>query len=280
MYNKKYIVKQVIEMKKIAVINDISGFGKCSLTAALPIISAHKIQCCPLPTGVFSNQTGYDSFKSADMTEYLPSFIEEWKKLNPSFDGILTGFIPSARQGKIIIDFINEFKKDNTFLAVDPIMGDDKEIYPCYNRESINAVTEIAKRADLITPNVTELALLCKRDIKKDYTLIEIEEMCKSLNNRYIAVTGIELDGGIANAVYDGKCFEVIKSERIGSHYSGTGDIFSSYVISECVNGNDIFTAVARASEFIEKAIKHTKCNDKQHYNPDGIEFERFLGFV
>ncbi len=267
-------------MKKIAVINDISGFGKCSLSAALPIISAHKIQCCPLPTGVFSNQTGYDSFKSVDMTDYLPGFIEEWKRLSPHFDGILTGFIPNSRQGSIILDFIECFKTEGTFLAVDPIMGDDGEVYPCYDENSIETVKMIAAKADLITPNITELALLCGREIKGNYQLSEIEKMCKSLNNKYVAVTGIDLDGKIGNAVYDGKRFEVITAKKIGAHFSGTGDVFSSYVISECVNGSDIFTAVGKASEFIEKSIQQTESENFKNYEPDGIDFERFLGFV
>lgn len=267
-------------MKKIAVINDISGFGKCSLTAALPIISAHNIQCCPLPTGVFSNQTGYDSFKSVDMTEYLPSFIDEWKKLSPVFDGILTGFIPNGTQADIIIGFINDFKSENTVVAVDPIMGDYGEVYPCYDEKSINAVKKLSKAADLVTPNVTELALLCEKDITKIYSIPEIENMCKSLGNKYVAVTGIVLGDKIANAVYDGNSFEVVTANKIGSHYSGTGDVFSSFVISELVNGADIFTSVKKASAFIERAIALTDNNNFDTYNPEGIDFERLIGFV
>ncbi len=268
-------------MKKIAVINDISGFGKCSLTAALPIISAHKIQCCPLPTGVFSNQTGYDSFKSVDMTPYLNGFIDEWKKLDVSFDGILTGFIPGSAQGEIILRFIDDFYGENTLLAVDPIMGDDGEIYPCYGEKSIEAVKAIAKRADLITPNVTELALLCDKPCGLDYSLDAIKKMCLSLNNKYIAVTGIKLgESEIGNAVFASGKFEIIKSKRIGNHFSGTGDVFSAFVISELVNGEDIFTSVKKASAFIEKAIAATNADLNKHYHADGIDFEQFIGFV
>lgn len=268
-------------MKKIAVINDISGFGKCSLSAALPIISAHGIQCCPLPTGVFSNQTGYDSFKSVDMTPYLNGFIDEWKKLSPAFDGILTGFIPDSRQVEIILRFIDEFKTENTLLAVDPIMGDDGEIYPCYNAESVAAVKKLAAKADLITPNVTELALLCGRDEGKDYSLEEIEKMCVSLGNRLIAVTGIKLgEAELANAVYDGREFKTVVCKKQGEHFSGTGDIFSSYVLSECVNGSDLLRAVSRAADFIERAIAETEYDPLKHYTADGIDFERLLRIV
>ncbi|MCR5208130.1 MAG: pyridoxamine kinase [Eubacterium sp.] len=268
-------------MKKIAVINDISGFGKCSLSAALPVISAHNIQCCPLPTGVFSNQTGYDSFESADMTPYLKAFIGEWKKLNPVFDGILTGFIPNSEQGSIILGFIRDFKSENTVVAVDPIMGDDGEIYPCYDEKSIAAVKALAKCADLITPNVTELALLCSMPLGKEYSVGEIEKMCRSLGNKLIAVTGITLnENEIANAVYDGESFNLVTSVKHGGHFSGTGDIFSAYVISEYINSRDFYASVKAAASFIEKAVAATEYDPSESYVAEGIDFERFLKIV
>ncbi len=265
-------------MKKIAVINDISGFGKCSLTAAIPIISAHGIQCCPLPTGVFSNQTGYDSFKSVNLTSPMQGFINEWKRLNVGFDGILTGFIPNSAQGEIISSFIDEFKGENTVVTVDPIMGDDGEVYPCYDEKSISAVKALAKKADIITPNVTELALLSGEKPSVSYSLCEIEEMSKRQNSPIVITTGIMIDSEIANAVYCNGEFRVIKSKKLGEHFSGTGDIFSAYVLSEYINSADIFTAVKKASDFIEKAIEETLKNESEkHYHPDGIEFEKFL---
>ena len=104
-------------MKKIAVINDLSGFGKCSLTAAIPVLSVQGVQACPLPTAVLSNQTGYPDYCSVDFTENLPSFISQWKKLEPHFDGILTGFVSDIRQIKIIEDFCRDFKKDDTKIG-------------------------------------------------------------------------------------------------------------------------------------------------------------------
>lgn len=266
-------------MKKIAVINDLSGFGKCSLSAALPIISAHKIQCCPLPTAVFSNQTGYESYDSVDLTEKLYSFSNEWKKLNPKFDAIIVGFIPNSKQGKIISSILDRFRDENTLVAVDTVMGDDGEIYDTYNDKTIEAVKILASKADLITPNVTELALLCGMNIKKSYSLSEIEQMSKSLGNNYVITTGIELGNGeIGNAVLSGNEFRVITTKKHGFHFSGTGDIFVSYTISEFINGGSIFNAVKKASDFIEKAIRITLENEeKKHYHADGIEFETLL---
>ena len=265
-------------MKKIAVINDLSGFGKCSLSVSLPIISAFGIQACPLPTGVFSNQTGYESFKSVDLTDSMQGFIDEWKKLNASFDGILTGFIPNGRQGEIISRFIDDFRSDNTVVMVDPIMGDDGEIYPCYDENTIDAVKALAKKADIITPNVTELALLSGMEIKDNYSVTAIKEMSQKTGVKTVITTGIDLGNEIANAVYSDNTFELVKSRKLGEHFSGTGDTFSAYVLSSYLINGDIFSCVKSASKFIEKAIEETLKSEKPlHYHPDGIEFEKLL---
>ncbi|MBQ9228852.1 MAG: pyridoxamine kinase [Eubacterium sp.] len=266
-------------MKKIAVINDLSGFGKCSLTAALPVIAAHGLQACPLPTGVFSNQTGYDSFKSVDLTESMQGFIDEWKKLSVTFDGILTGFIPNSRQGAVLARFIQDFKTDQTVVAVDPIMGDDGAVYPCYDGDSIAAVKQLAAMADMITPNLTELALLCDQDPGKPYSPEEICAMSAALPAEIVITTGIPVsDQALANAVYDHGHFRLLTVKRLGQHFSGTGDIFSAFVLSEYLNGAGVFEAVERASAFIERAIAETlKHEPEQHYHPDGIAFETLL---
>lgn len=269
-------------MKKIAVINDLSGFGKCSLSAALPIISANGIQCCPLPTSVFSNQTGYESFSSVDLTDHLPLFIEQWRKLSPSFDGILIGFVANAAQGKIIEDFINEFKGDNTIVVVDPIMGDEGVVYPCFDDELISTVVRLSKAADIITPNLTELCIICGEDyssfsdISIDDKINKIQAMSKSIGKTVIT-TGINIsDDEIGNTVFCDNDLTLVVSKKIGGSFSGTGDILSSYVTAQCVNGCDALNAVMRASELIERAIFKTMQNEKIN-TCDGIDFESFI---
>lgn len=269
-------------MKRIAAINDLSGFGKCSLGANIPIISAMGAQCCPLTTGVFSNQTGYPSYKNVDMTEYMTSFIDEWKKLGAHFDGILTGFIPNSRQGEIIADFIDYFKDDDTIVVVDPIMGDDGELYPCYDDESIKAVKELVKKADIITPNLTELCELCSRDYSKISTMsiedmtAEIEQMSESLGKIVIA-TGIHINNDeIANAIYDKSRLTLVATKKSSGSYSGTGDILASIITAGAVNGMDIVSAVELATSFISKSIAITESKTDK-YNPDGIDFEPLL---
>ena len=263
-------------MKKIAVINDLSGFGKCSLGVALPVISAHKIHCVPLATGVFSNQTGYESFKSVDLTAQMQGFIEEWKKLSAHFDAILTGFIPNYMQGEIISRFIDDFKSEGTLVVVDPIMGDNGEIYPCHNEKTIEAVKRIAQKADVITPNQTELALLCGREATND--LSEIEAMSRSMNKTVIT-TGIHInENEIANAVCENGSFDIVCCKRLGESFSGTGDILASFVTAQLVSGGNALTAVKKATDFISKSIADTIANP---YNTaDGINFENYLELI
>lgn len=272
-------------MKKIAVINDISGFGKCSLTAALPVISAHKMQCCPLVTGVFSNQTGYESYKYADLTPYLKSFIDEWKKLGASFDAIITGFIPNDEQGEIIKCFIDDFKKDNTLLVVDPIMADDGEIYDGFDEKRINAVSSLAEKADIITPNISELCLLCGdsfEGIKGTKALEKAERLAKqyySKNACSIVISGIEIsENEIATAVFDDSGFKTIVNRKKGKSFSGTGDILCSFLTCELLSGKDLYSAAEGACLFIEKAINNTTTKNSVNY-ADGVDFESFLSF-
>lgn len=277
-------------MKKIAVINDLSGFGKCSLTAAIPIISVLKAQCCPIMTAVLSNQTGYDNYFCKDLTDELPAVIGKIKKLNPTFDGILTGFISNPKQGKIIADFIDCFKKDGTLVVVDPVMADDGAVYDCYTDECVNAIKEITKKADIITPNLTELCILCDDDfnvvnsLSDNNKLTAVWIMCESLcrkseRNLKIAVSGIHLNGDIiANAVFDGGSFDVVKTKALGGSFSGTGDILSSIITAKCTAGETLLNAVSCAVNFIGKAINETIRDTNGDYNPaDGVHFEKFL---
>ncbi len=275
-------------MKKIAVINDLSGFGKCSLTAAIPVISALGVQCCPLTTAVFSNQTGYDSYYCIDCTEHMRSCIEEWKKLNVSFDAILTGFISSSRQGEIIADFIDSFKNENTFVVVDPVMADDGSIYDFYDDECVSSIMNLTQKADLITPNLTELCVICNKSYSKvnelppEKKLNEIKLMSQSINEKskkIIVTSGIPIGNGkVANAVYDNGKYDIISCEKLGVSFSGTGDILSSFVTAQYVKGISASEAVRQASDFIVASIKETLEDAKGNYNPaDGIHFEKFL---
>ena len=146
--------------KKIAVLNDLSGYGRCSLTAAMPVISALKVQCCPVVTAVLSNHAGYPECYMDDYTDRMEAYLEPWRKMGFEMDGIMTGFLGSARQASIVADFIRDFKRENTQVLVDPTMGDHGHLYSVCDEDLIEAMRELMQYADVVTPNLTEACAL------------------------------------------------------------------------------------------------------------------------
>ena len=270
------------KMKKIAVINDLSGLGKCSLAAALPIIAAHGVQCCPMATGVYSNQTAYESYRYTDLTDSLLPFCEEWLKRGVIFDAIVTGFIANAKQGDALAQVIDKLKNEKTLVVVDPVMADDGARYDGFDDERVEAVKRLTRKADIIMPNLTELCLLTDTD----YRTLPLDnanallDAVKALTSRFscdVVVTGLSLDDTVANAVYQQGRWEVIQTPKIQNGvFSGTGDIMTAYVTAACVNGADLCTAVKNAADFITRAMKLTVEN-KNHRPEDGIDFEALI---
>lgn len=260
-------------MKKCAVLNDISGFGKCSLTASIPVMSAMGIQVNPVVTGVFSNQTGYDSFESVDLTDMLPLTTRQWSKLSPHFDGILTGFLLCAKQYEYVLEFVETFKKEDTLFLVDPVMADDGKKYDTYTSGMVEGVKRLCEKADIITPNLTELRILSGED---DIVLAGKKMVSSGIKS--VIVTGVVEDYKIFNYVFNDNIVkkfgtEYIESATQGGSFSGTGDIFSSFVFGKILNGFSVFDAVEQASDFICKAIKASDIKNRN----DGIDFEPFL---
>ena len=272
-------------IKKAAVINDLSGFGKCSLTASIAVLSVMGVQPCPMPTAVLTNQTGYKNHYCIDLTDELSHYKEMWSLNNESFDGIYSGYIADKRQVDIIFDFINTFRKSNTVVLVDPVMGDNGRLYSAYNDESCKKICGLARSADIITPNLTELCILTDTDFDKlnshcesDDFLDRISDVAKgaiSHCEQKIVVTGINKDGCLYNGVFSKQDCDFIKAECHGGSFSGTGDIFASIVFASVVNGESLVSSVKKAAYFIEKATADTA---KEPYDRnDGINFEKFL---
>lgn len=272
-------------IKKAAVINDLSGFGKCSLTATIAVLSVMGVQPCPMPTAVLTNQTGYKNHYCIDLTDELCHYKEMWSLNNECFDGIYSGYIADKRQVDIIFDFINTFRKSNTVVLVDPVMGDNGRLYSAYNDESCKKVCGLARSADIITPNLTELCILTGTDFaelnlhsENDDFLDRICDVAKgaiSHCEQKIVVTGINKDGCLYNGVFSKQDCDFIKAECHGGSFSGTGDIFASIVFASVVNGESLVSSVKKAVSFIEKATADTA---KEPYDRnDGINFEKFL---
>ncbi len=267
-------------MKKIAVVNDISGCGKCSLTVSLPIISVMGIECCPVPTAILSNQTGFDSFYCADFTEHLTNYIDVWKRRNLTFDAVLTGYLASEKQADIIIDFIDSFGKNAT-VFVDPVMADDGVLYGTYNEELCKKVKMLSKKANILTPNLTELCILCDADyneLSREHDIKKISDSAKSLLSdvtEAVIVTGVKTEAEILNVIVDKSGTNVVKSPLLKGSYSGTGDIFSSIVCGAVTKGKSVTESVKLATDFISKSIKNTPT--KLGYEPDGVNFQKSL---
>lgn len=281
-------------MKKIAVINDLSGFGRCSLTAAIPVIAAMGVQPCPLPTAVLSAQTGYPSYFWDDYTDKMESFTREWEKMRVSFDGIYTGFVTSERQIENIFKFLEIFGGGDTFLLVDPVLGDNGIVYDMFTRRLCTLMKELARKAQVITPNLTELCLLTDTDYTrfqsaadKDSLLVSIEEMAKGFlegGPDTVIVTGIDFidkcDGikKMGNLAVTSTLSELSAFPCMGGSYSGTGDLFASVIAAGYARGDSPSQSIELAGAFIERAIADAvRENIPQN---DGVNYEPYLGML
>lgn len=267
------------KQKKIAVINDFSGFGRCSLAVSIPVISALKVQCCPIPTAIFSNHTGFDSFYCLDFTKHMSRYIDEWEKLDLNFSGILTGFLGSAEQIDIVHRFFESFKSKDTITVVDPVMGDYGKLYPTYSEKLANRMESLLKFSDILTPNLTEACILSKTEYNPNISEEALYNICKILSQKgpkKIVISGIERDGDLENFIYeDGKEPICIREHKVGPCRSGTGDVFSSIIAADAVNGVGFYESVKHASQFIARVLRKTIEFDIP--KTDGICFEEFL---
>ena len=265
--------------KKIAVINDISGFGRCSMAVSLPIISQLRIQCCPLPTSIFSNHTGFPSFFFEDFTANMEPYIEEWKKLDLHFSGINTGFLGSADQIRIVSDFMKSFKTEDTIVIIDPVMGDYGKPYPTYTEDMCQRMKELIHYADILTPNLTEACILTDTPYKKNWKVAEVIELAEKLSTKgpsKIVVTGIPQKSYVCNLCYEkGAEPSIVKTQKIGTERSGTGDIFSAIISAYAVNGIPFQDSVRKASQFIKRCI--LKSIELDIPLTDGVCFEEVL---
>ncbi len=268
------------KQKKIAVVNDLSGCGRCSLTVALPIISAIGLQCCPVPTAILSNHTGYPSYFMDDYTKRMPQYISEWKKLGFQFDGILTGFLGSEDQIDIVEQFIIDFKQENTTVIIDPVMGDHGKAYATYTPALCSRMKQLAARADVLTPNLTEACILTDTPYQPQFSRRDLEKILAKLSalcHGCIVITGIHEGTFLSNAVYDplSKSTVYIRKKRVAAERSGTGDVFSSIVAADVVQGVCLADAVRKAASFVRLCL-----SESIQYNvpkTEGVMFEPLL---
>lgn len=278
-------------VKRIAVINDLSGLGKCSLTAAIPVLSVMGVQACPLPTAILSNQTGYESYYYDDYTKHMDAYTNEWSKRGLTLDGIYTGFLGSELQAEKILRFIDVFQKSDTLLLVDPVMGDSGHTYDIYTETFGTQMKRLVQRADVITPNLTELCILTDTDYSSltarsgapDYleTIAAIGQKLLAQGIKTVIITGIlyqsptDREKRYYNLVLEENAVTPISSAIHGGSYSGTGDLLASVVCAGMVRGDSALESVRRAVHFLETALAETA--NEQIPKNDGINFEPYL---
>ena len=265
--------------KKIAVINDFSGFGRCSIAVSLPIISHMKIQCNNVPTSVFSNHTGFEKFFFDDYTDKMQPYIDMWKYLDLRFEGIYSGFLGSEKQIKIVEKFLKDFKDERTKVIIDPVMGDYGKTYPTYTKKMCDEMKNLVSYADILTPNVTEACILTDTEYKEKFTSKELFAIANLLIEKgaaKVVITGVRMGEFVGNVVCEKDGIKkIIRTKRVGIERSGTGDIFASIIAADCVNNVDFITSVKKASNFVKKCILAS-----EKYNApktDGVCFEDVL---
>lgn len=266
--------------KKIAAINDLSGYGRCALTVSLPVISHMKIQCCPVPTSILSNHTGYEEYFFDDYSDRLPDYLGMWKKLGLKFDGIMSGFLGSGKQIEIVEDFIRQFAKEETQVVIDPVMGDHGKIAGTYTEEMCTRMRRLVSLADIVTPNLTEACKLTDTSYRdsgwKKAELLSMAEALEHMGPVKIVITGIPQGEFIANYVYEkGEEPHFIKTHRIGEERCGTGDLFAAIIAADAVNGVPFQKSVKKASSFVKRSM--IKSMEMGIGKKNGVCFEEIL---
>lgn len=269
-------------MKRIATIQDFSCVGRCSLTVALPIISAAGVECCCVPTAVLSNHTGFPTFYSRDLTEDLERFSGEFKANGITFDAIYTGYLASSSQVEFVLKFIEDFKRENAFILIDPVMGDDGRLYAQITEDYSEKMRLLCAEADVITPNLTEACLLLGREYHENPTEEEIEEMLRGL-------TALGAKKAVITGIYDpfhagqigwyaiesgGRIFKSF-AKKYDIPCKGTGDIFASAMLGATVRGKTFAEALKIAENFTSEAVAVTA--DDPERRSYGVNFEAAL---
>ena len=263
---------------KVASINDMSGFGRCSLTVAIPILSVLGVQCCPVPTAVLSCHTGFENFFFKDLTGVLPAYISNWGKNGITFDAIYSGFLGSFEQIVITETFIKT-AEIKPLCVIDTVMGDRGAIYPTYTDEMCREMKKLVSVADVITPNVTEACYLtdtpyCGENIEIPKAIALSKKLCQ-MGAKAVVITGIEGDCTLTNLVFENGIATEISSQKSMKSFSGTGDMFASILTGLLCKGKSLSSAVETASKFIYDAIEYSIALNKPVL--DGVQFEPLL---
>lgn len=266
--------------KRILTIQDISCVGQCSLTVALPVLSACGVETAILPSAVLSNHTGgFSGWTFADLTEEMPKIREQWEKENLGFSAVYTGYLGSAKQIDYVLDIVkSRLETDGKFIC-DPAMADNGKLYAGFDDNFVEAMKKLAFKADIILPNITEAALLTGMDYRESYDVDYINEIFAKLTEngaKTVVLTGVsynEKSTGVA--IYENGGYTYYEHKKIAGGCHGTGDIFASAFTGALVNDKSAVEAAKIAADFTLSCIENT-IDDKSHWY--GVKFEPMLG--
>lgn len=278
---------------RLAMINDIAGFGRCSTTVSLPVISVMKVQACPVPTSVLSNHLGFPLCHFDDYTSHMRDYIKVWNELGLTFDGLYCGFLGNEEQIDIVREFVEMFRPP--LFLLDPVMGDHGRAYSSITETHVQKMKELLPLADIITPNITEACLLTGTPWKDgEWTMQELSGLCERLadicqqesvssgeasvgtvSGASIVITGIRQGDSLVNFLWDDGVYTTVASPIAGASRPGTGDIFASILAADAVRGETLLTSVQKAANFVGLCI----AGSEKAGTPvqEGVVFEKYL---
>ena len=266
---------------KVLTIQDISCVGQCSLTVALPILSAAGQETCILPSAVLSTHTaGFSGYTFRDLTEDIPSIAAHWKKEGISFDAVYTGYLGSTEQIDYVMEIMKELGADGCVTFVDPAMADNGKLYPAFDDAFVEEMKKLAFSADMILPNITEACCLTGYEYKEEYDEAYIDGLLKALHDagaKTVILTGVGYKAGETGVIVSepGKDVQYYRHRRISKNSHGTGDVYASAFVGAYMNGKTAFEAAGIAAEYTVKCIENT-VDDETHWY--GVKFEPLLG--
>lgn len=266
--------------KKILTIQDISCVGQCSLTVALPILSACGMETCILPSAVLSTHTaGFSGFTFRDLTDDMPAIQEHWKKENIKFKAIYTGYLGSIKQIGYVRDILKTMGTDDCVRIVDPAMADNGQLYSIFNQDYVEAMKVLCGEADILVPNITEACFLTDEEYKENYDegyICNLVEKLKDLGAKTVVLTGVSYESGKTGVVvYENGKMEYYKHDKIAKGSHGTGDIYASAFVGALMNDKSVYESAKIAADYTVKCIINTQ-GDADHWY--GAKFETALG--
>lgn len=270
-------------MKRIVTIQDISCLGKCSLTVALPIISATGVEAAIIPTAVLSTHTMFKNFTCKDLDDQILPIAKHWKDEGIHFDAFYTGYLASAQQIEKVIALIDSLKQDGDLVIIDPAMADNGKLYPAFDSEFPHEMAKLCAKADYVLPNITEACLLTDTPYQAEYTEDFAKDVVKKLATqgaKRVVLTGAAFDGKYGVLLYDSAndSFWFYEQERLDAAFHGTGDVFSSTFTGALVRGKTVEESIAVAADYTAECIRLTKASAESNWY--GVDFERAIPYL